>query len=121
MSTKKKTNKQNFWIVVLGLLLLIGLIAGGTYVLNEQGLISAGGEAQDGPPSDMDMAEFEEGAERPERPDHDGEGGGFNSQSLVGLFKVVLQISVVVVIITGGQWLLSWFQRRRRRAPAHSG
>jgi hypothetical protein len=119
MSTRKKINKQKFWIVVLGLLLLIGLTAGGTYVLNEQDLISAGGESQDGPLADR--AEYEEGAERPEPPDHGGEGGGFNSQSLVGLFKVVLQISIVVVVIAGGQWLLSWLQQRWRRALAHSG
>jgi hypothetical protein len=120
MSTKKKTNRKRFSIVVLGLFLLIGLIAGGTYVLDEQGLISAGGEVQDGPLADM--AELEEGAERPSPPDHEGdEGAGFNSQSLAGLFTAILQISVVVVVIAGGQWLLSWLQRRRRRAPAHSG
>jgi len=43
MSTKQKSNRIHFWVVVLGLLLTIGLIAGGTYVLSEQGLISAGG------------------------------------------------------------------------------
>ncbi len=119
MSTQKKTNRKKFWIVVLGLFLFIGLIAGGTYVLDEQGLISAGGKVQDGPPDDM--TELEEGAERPSPPDRDDENAGFNSQALSGLFKSILQISAVVVVIAGGQGLFSWLRRRRHRTPAHSG
>ena len=123
MSTKKKSNKINFLIVVLGLFTVIGLIAGGTYFLNEQGLISAGnmpeggGERPDGPPAD-----FEEGGEMPARPEGGEAGGmGFNSQALSGFFKAILQISIVVFVIAGGQSLFSWLQRRRRRVPAHSG
>jgi hypothetical protein len=124
MSTQMKTNKKQFWIVVLGLLIVIGLIAGGTYLLNEQGLISVGGPPEgfsDGPPDGAPegMPDFAEDGERPERPDHHDDGaGGFSTQALGGLFKVIVQISIVVFIIAGGQWLLSWLQRRRRRAPA---
>jgi hypothetical protein len=156
MPAQKKTNGKQFWIVVLGLFLVIGLVAGGTYVLNEQGLISAGGGPEGGPPGGgpdgstegfpdgppdgapegrPDFAEggppdgapegrpdFAEGGERSERPDHH-EGGpeGFSTQALGGLFKVIMQISVVVFIVAGGQWLFSWLQQRRHRAPAPSG
>jgi hypothetical protein len=125
MSATKKTNRKQFWLVVLGLFLLIGAIAGGTYLLDVQGLINAGGEMQGGPPADMadisELADSAEGNEMPARPDHDEEGGGFSSQALTGMFQVMLQMSMVVVVIAGGQWLLSRLQRRRRRAPAHSG
>jgi hypothetical protein len=36
-----------------------------------------------------------------------------------GFFKVMLQISLVVVIVAGGRWLISWLQRRR--VPEYSG
>jgi flagellar biogenesis protein FliO len=127
-----KTSRKNFWIVVLGLFLVIGLVAGGAYVLNEQGLISAVGGREGGPPDGFPDSssdgrpegrpDFAEDGERPERPDHH-EGGpeGFNTRALGGLLKVIVQISIVVAIVAGGQWLFSWSQRRRRRAPANSG
>ena len=114
MSTKKKANKGKFLVVVLGLFTIIGLIVGGTYVLNEQGLISAGnmpegGEARpEGPPPG-----FEADGETTTRPERDEAGMAFNSQAVVGLFKVMLQISIVIVIVAGGQWLFSWLRRRR--------
>lgn len=122
MSTQKKTNRKHFWLVVLGLFLLIGVIAGGTYLMESQGLISAGSELPGNLPADMgELADFSEGGEMPSPPDHGSEGGGFSSQALSGMFKAILQIGAVVFVIAGGQWLLSWVQRRRRRALAHSG
>lgn len=119
MPTTKNSNQMKFWMVLLGLFLLIGLVAGGTYILNDQGLISAGntapGELSEGAPPDL-----EEGAAMPERPEGGSEGMGFNSQALVGVFKALLQISLVVAIVAGSQWLISWLQRRRRRSPRYS-
>ena len=108
MSTKKKTNKTQFWLVVLGLFFAIGLVIGGTYVLNDQGLISSGemsGERPDGPPTD-----FEEGAQRPVRADFENEnqGMGFNAQALQGMFQVMLQIAVVVLVVVVSQQLYTW-------------
>ncbi len=120
MSTKKKSNKMKFLVVVLGLFAVIGLIAGGTYILNEQGLISAGsipeggGERPEDPPPD-----FEEGGEMPARPEGGEAGGmGFNSQALMGIFKMILQIVIVVVIVVVGQSLYHWLVKRRRRSLA---
>ncbi|MEZ4833920.1 MAG: hypothetical protein R2873_18375, partial [Caldilineaceae bacterium] len=105
--------------VVLGLFLFIGLIAGGTYLLDTQGLISVGGDMPDGPPANMITTT--EGSEMPARPERDGEVGGFNAQALMGLVEVLLKMSVVVLVVTGGQAVLSWVQRRRQRAPVALG
>lgn len=123
MSKQKKTDKKHFWLVVLALFLLIGSIAGGVYILNEQGLISVAngvqGDRSDGPPTDR--SDSAEDGEMFSPSSHEGEGSGFNIQALGGVFKVLLQLSLVVVVITGGQRLFSWLQRRWRRAPAYPG
>ncbi len=62
--------------------------------------------------------EFEEGADRPAPPDDHAGGMSFNSQDLLGLLQVVLQIALVNVLVAGGRWLISWLQRWRR-APAN--
>lgn len=118
MSSQRKTNGKQFWIVVLGLFLFISLIAGGTYLLDAQGLISAGSEMQDGPPANLSTAAEDE---MPARPDREEQAGGFNAQALMGLLEVPLKMSVIVLIVTGGQALLSWVQRRRQRAPVAFG
>jgi hypothetical protein len=116
MSTKKKSNKMSFLLVVLGLFLVIGFVAGGTYFLNNQGLLSVGG-AVPGERSDRPPANFEEGTERPARPDgEEGGSGGVNAQAFAGLFKTIGQILMVVVVIAGGQWLFAWLRHRRKRA-----
>lgn len=109
MSTKKKTNKTQFWLVVLGLFFMIGLVVGGTYVLDEQGLISTSemsGERSEGAPAD-----FTEGTERPTRPDSDDEGMGLNAQAFQGLFQVILQIGVVVVVVVVSKRLYAWLSK----------
>ena len=121
MSIQKKANAKHFWLVVLGLFLLIGLIAGGTYVLDAQGLISAGSGGEQGgsrgePPAGM--ADFAASGEMPTRPDHDGGEGGFSVQALSGVLQEALQIGLVVVVVAGGQWLFSWLMRRRRHVAA---
>ena len=81
-----KKSKGNFWLVVIGLFLVISFVAGGVKVLDNQGLISVSSDMPEGGPSaDGAPGDFEEGSQ-PTR-DHDDEGSGFNSQSLMGIFK----------------------------------
>ena len=116
MTPKMKSERVQLFMVVLGLFLVIGLVAGGTYFLNDQDLIGIGdmgpGEMPEGP-----LPELGDGESRPARPDVNGAGMGFNSQLLMGLLKVVLQIILVIVLVTGARRLLNWPLRRRRRVP----
>jgi hypothetical protein len=119
MSSQRKTNGKQFWFVVLGLFLFIGLITGVTYLLDAQGWISTGGEMQDGPRANLSTGV--ESGEMRTRPEREEQAGGFNGQALMGLAEVLIKMSVVVLIVTGGQGLLSWVQRRRRRMPVALG
>ena len=119
MAMQRNTNRKQFWIVVLGLFLFIGLVAGGTYLLDAQGLISAGGELQDGPPADLSTAA--ESGEVRVRPDREEQAGGFTVQALMGLMEVPIKMGAIVLIVISGQGLLSWMQRRRQRAPVALG
>ena len=113
MSAKTKPTTRNFWLVVLGLLLTIGLISGGVYWLNDQGLISAGGggeRPEGGPPSGF---EEREAGERPFSGDQH-EAGGFDSRAIAGVFKTLLQLAVVVLIVAGGRKLYHAISNRVR-------
>lgn len=120
MSTHKKTHKMNFWLVVLGLFLVIGLVAGGTYLLDKQGVISMGTDGPGELPEGMsaDAVDFEAGADRPARPDFEEGGDSFNSESLLGVLRAALQMAVVVVVVAGGQTSFSKYCRQRIVAPA---
>jgi hypothetical protein len=119
MNTNKKLRKGSFWLVLLGLLLMIGLVSGGVYLLDDQGLIGLGGEMDGERPSfpEMDAAAANgETFQRPSR-DHD-EAGGFSIQGLLGILKVVVQLGIVVVIVTGFQRVYARLANRWGRAPA---
>lgn len=121
MSAKTKPTTRKFWLVVLGLLLTIGLICGGIYLLNDQGLISAGSggdRPESGPPAGF---EDRDSGERPFSGDQH-EAGGFDNRSIAGVFKTLLQIAVVVLLVTGGRRLYHAVSNRvrgpGRRSPA---
>ncbi|MCA9917926.1 MAG: hypothetical protein KC445_08245 [Anaerolineales bacterium] len=119
MNTNKKSGKGSFWLVLLGLLLVIGFVSGGVYLLDDQGLISLGGEMDGERPSpeDMDMTLADGTTMQPPTRDHD-ESGGISSQSLLGILKMVAQLGVVVVVVTGIQWVYARLVNRLGRAPA---
>jgi hypothetical protein len=114
MSTRKKTGKPNFWIVILGLLLVIGLIAGGTYALNEAGLLSSGTMPDGAAPPDF--AASDTGSETfappegmPEgRPDEGGSG------TLIGFARAIGQLVLVIVPVYYGQKLFGRLEKRLR-------
>ncbi|MBK8988347.1 MAG: hypothetical protein IPM39_20140 [Chloroflexi bacterium] len=110
MSTNKQPGKSNFGFVVLGLLLTIGLIVGGTYFLNAQGWISAGdGEGRGERPNFMAEGEFRE---RPSHGDQD-EAGGFDGRAAAGVLKTLLQFAIVIAIVIGGQKIYAWWSNRQ--------
>jgi len=119
MFTKKKTNSANFWLVVLGLFLVIGFVAGGVYLLDSQGVISVGGDMPaERPEADETMPDFGDGeTTMPLRGDHDEAGGELSSMGLLGILKMVLQLGVVIVVVTGFQWFYGRLVNRLSRAP----
>jgi flagellar biogenesis protein FliO len=129
MSKTKKSNKKQFWMVVLGIFFVICLTIGGVYFLDNQGSISAGTMGPEGGPVEfvegemptLEEAETTNAASMPARPDHDEGGTSFNSQSLISMLQMVGQILLVVIIVAGGQWLFTRLRSRRNRAPAQAG
>ncbi|MCB9420139.1 MAG: hypothetical protein H6667_10055 [Ardenticatenaceae bacterium] len=126
MTTRKPTRKPNFWMVLIGLFLLIGLIAGGTYALNEAGYISAAGMPDGGAPSDFagltdadssDTAVMTTDAastdSRPAPPE--GMEDGRSSQALTGFAKALGQMALVITLVYYGQKLFGWLEKRLRR------
>lgn len=118
MSTQTKTSKPKFWLVFFGLMVLISLMGGGTYALNEAGLLSSS-TAQEGdrtPPADFEASEttdstsFSPPDNMGERPD-----GDMPSSALLGIAKVVGQLAVVITVVYYGQKLLAWLERRYRK------
>ncbi len=121
MKTNKKSQTAKFWAVVLGLFLLIGVVSGGTYLLNEQGFISLGGEVEGERPS-FDSINTENAddqlASRPTRGQDHEEAGGIDSASLTGILKMIAQLGIVVIAVTGFQWMYARLVNRFGRAPA---
>jgi hypothetical protein len=116
MSTRKKTGKPNFWIVIFGLLLAIGLIAGGTYALNEAGLLVSGTMPDGAAPPDFAVSDatgsetFTPPEGMPEgRPDEDGSG------TLIGFARAIGQMAVVIALVYYGQKLFGWLEKRLRK------
>ncbi|MBK7896661.1 MAG: hypothetical protein IPJ90_17645 [Anaerolineaceae bacterium] len=118
MNTNKKQRKASFWLVLVGLLLLVGLVSGGVYLLDDQGLISLGGEMAGERPSLPEMSTTADGDTfLPPTRDHD-EAGGFSGAGLLGLLKTVVQLGIVVVALTGFQRVYARLANRWGRAPA---
>ncbi|MCA9901059.1 MAG: hypothetical protein KC433_22885 [Anaerolineales bacterium] len=116
MNTNKKQRKGSFWLVFVGLLLLIGFISGGVYLLDDQGLISLGGEMDGERPSLPEMSTTADGDTfQPPTRDFE-EAGGFNSFSLLGILKTVVQLGIVVIAVTGFQRLANQRANQRGRA-----
>ena len=120
MSTQKNTRKPNFWLVLAGLLLLIGLIGGGAVALNEAGLLNASNTPDDRnesiaqPDFNSEAPTDSEAFRRPEgRPDHE-EGGG-SSAALLGLGASVGKLAIIIAIVFYAQKLLGWLEERFRK------
>ncbi|MCB8976197.1 MAG: hypothetical protein H6657_02080 [Ardenticatenaceae bacterium] len=118
MSTQTKTSKPKFWLVFFGLMVLISLIGGGTYALNEAGLLGSS-SSQDGDrtaPADfsegetLDSTSFTPPDGMGDRPD-----GDMNSGALLGIAKAVGQLAIVITVVYYGQKLLAWLERRFRK------
>lgn len=120
------TRKPNFWIVTLGLLLLVGLIAGGAYALNETGLITTAAIPEEGTrPEFAELNDDETSgevviateeistAERPAPPE--GMDDNHSSQALLGLAKAIGQMAIVITLVYYGQKLLGRFEKRLRK------
>jgi hypothetical protein len=115
MSTRKKAGTPNFGIVIFGLLLVIGLIAGGTYALNEAGLLSSGtmpdGAARpDFVSGDATVSKtFTPPEGMPEgRPDEGGSG------TFLGFAKAIGQLALVIAPVYYRQKLFGWLKKRLR-------
>ena len=121
MSTKKKTSKAHFWLVVLGLFLFIGIVTGGVYFLDNQGLISSSEEMSgERPDVDGTMPELADKETMvPPQGDHDDTGGELNSTAFLSVLQMVLQLGLVVVVITGFQWVYARLVNRLSSAPAN--
>lgn len=119
MTTHKQARKPNFWVVTLGLFLLIGLIAGGTYALNEAGFIRAGATAEGRIPPDFPTGVDSESSaavltgERPSRPERSG--GDRSNVAILGFAKAIIQMAIVITLVYYGQKLLSRLEKRLRR------
>jgi len=124
MSTQKRDRKPNFWLVLTGLFLLIGLIAGGTYTLNEMGLLGSTSTAEsDGErmaPPDFNMDELAEDGtfSPPDREAHDE--GGVSSAGLLGLGKSIGQIAIIVAAVYYSQKLLDWLGKKFSKPTVHN-
>ena len=117
MKKNKKATTRQFWLVVTGLLLLIGLVTGGAWLIEANDLVSVDGGRTDGPPADM--AELAADGERAEPPERGEEGS--SSGAWLGLAQPLLQMGLVLLIVLGGSGLNGWWQRwrlKRRSQPA---
>lgn len=117
MSTQPKTNKSKFWLVFFGLIVVISLIGGGSYALNEAGVLSAAtstaDEGERGTPPDFTEDDMPEGmADRAE--------GGRSSTALLGLGKSVGQLAIIIAVVYYAQKLFGWLERRWQK-PKLSG
>ena len=115
MSIHQKKSKPKFWVVMFGLLLFIGLIVGGTYTLNEVGLLSSGTLPDGAAPSnfaasDTTSSSFTPLERMPEgHPDENGSG------TLAGFAIAVGQLALVIVPVYYGQKLFGWLEKRLRK------
>ena len=119
MSIKKKTNKANFWLVILGLFLAIGFVASGVYLLDDQGFISVGSDMPAERPESADgtIPDFGEGEMTLPPGDHD-DAGTINSTAFLSILQMVLQLGLVVIVVTGVQWVYARLVKRLSRALA---
>ena len=124
MSTQKRDRKPNFWLVLTGLFLLIGLIAGGAYTLNEMGLLGSTSTAESNgermAPPDFNMDELaEDGTFSPsDREAHDE--GGVSNAGLLGLGKSIGQIAIIVAVVYYSQKLLDWLGKKFSKPRMHN-
>ena len=124
MSTQKRDRKPNFRLVLIGLFLLIDLVAGGTYALNEAGLLGSTNTAEnDGermPPPDFNMDELAQDGtfSMPDREAHDE--GGISSAGLLGLGKSIGQIAIIVAVVYYSQKLLDWLGKKFSKPRMHN-
>jgi hypothetical protein len=98
-------------------LLVIGLIAGGTYALNEAGLLVSGSMPDDAVRPDFVSGDatgsktFTPPEGMPEgRPDEGGSG------TLVGFAKAIGQLALVIAPVYYGQKLFGWLEKRLRKS-----
>lgn len=116
MSTRQKTRQPVLWVVILGLFLLIGLIAGGTYTLNEAGLLGSAAMPDGAAPPDF-TADGTAGSETFTPPEgmlegrHDEDGSG----TLVGFVITIVQLALVIMPVYYGQKLFGWLEKRLRK------
>ena len=123
MSTQPKTNKPKFWLVFFGLIVLISLIGGGTYALNEAGLLGSStmSEGDRNAPSGFSAGELPDGATfTPPEGFPDRDDGGTSSIALLGLGKSVGQLALVIAAVNYAQKLSGWLEKRRQK-PKLSG
>lgn len=114
MSTRQKTGKPNFVMVVLGLLLAIGLIIGGTFALSELGLLGPSG-GTGAVSSGLATGTLPDGAftgERPSRPEGMADDHNNGGSALIGFVKAIGQMALVITLVYYSQKLFGPLEKR---------